>query len=439
MTMVASYLALGKLLAFPYLFLAGQVLTMKQAGAEEVLDLRSSVSTVASVLSLIAAAWLLVAVLLVPSYRRRPLSSVIGLGILQGLFAVFNELGHTMLHHGLSFELVHTVISIVRWSINGWVLVMAVGEVRVAAAKARRGKVPATAGVVALAAVAGMLGLAMTLPWQLSCSVPDSSTCLAVFLPYEGACGQSMKLVYLLVYSLLALLFAGCLLASIAAGRAEQRHALQDELLPPSLDVEPTTNAVVFDGQTCDDTCHNGFRLRLKVLLFSFALRSLFHVVFIASYYDDNSSCSVDEFAANHGGTSALLLMVVVLMVDGQAFTTCLLFGFQLEQRVKTSKSRVPTPRATLRALPRVGMEQALRLCSLHGLPPCLRRPVLTMPLTARIARVWLACSTCLGPPAAHGPLDEDQHHGLGREGVEGDTSGPVATMSPGALAATLR
>ena len=181
-----------------------------------------------------------------------------------------------------------------------------------------------------------------------------------------------MMLAYMVAYGLLAALFAGAILISIVAAIPNRQASrlgggdggggggggvLEEELVP-------STPSDLWTGTPLGQ---QRFRLQVKVLMCLFALRCAFHVFFISSYYgassDDDSDdagscaapyqpaarqlrwppthasfvphaararrCDVDDFAASQGGTSVLLLIVLVLLVDGQAFTTCLLPRWQ--------------------------------------------------------------------------------------------------------------
>ena len=252
-----------------------------------------------------------------------------------------------------------------------------------------------------------------------------------------------MMLAYMVAYGLLAALFAGAILISIVAAipnRQASRLAggdgggggggggiLEEELVP-------STPSDLWTGTPLGQ---QRFRLQVKVLMCLFALRCAFHVFFISSYYgassDDDSDdagscaapwgrdpshdqpaarqlrwppthasfvphaararrCDVDDFAASQGGTSVLLLMVLVLMVDGQAFATCLLSGFQ---------------------------------------------PELVAPLMVTLRDFWRRLA---GSPAPEDELAEASEDGDAADGrnYSVNTRGALPTMSEGALTASL-
>ena len=71
---MASYLALGKIIAYPYLYLAGTILSWNEsqgthADGDHLLDLRASLSTTASWLSVAAALWLLLALCFIARFE----------------------------------------------------------------------------------------------------------------------------------------------------------------------------------------------------------------------------------------------------------------------------------------------------------------------------------------------------------------------------------
>jgi hypothetical protein len=232
-------------------------------------------------------------------------------------------------------------------------------------------------------------GAAMTLPFSIACEIP-AAPCLLRFLPYDGACGLAQRRTYVSVYSAHALILAACLGVCLhvsrtrsARGRATSMlpaattlEALPTAALPPSSlppspspspsapspapspspspspppsppaalepvagDTSPAAEAAADMGapeQALLCAKRTGMKLRVRVTMALFTLRSVFSLVFITEYsshFGDGDCASV--LAASAGGSSALLLLILVMLVDGQGGVTCVLFGFQPEVLAK--------------------------------------------------------------------------------------------------------
>ena len=142
-----------------------------------------------------------------------------------GLYSIGNILARSQpisVAEPLAREILHVLISWTRWFINSFVVILALDDVY----KTRRLRAPKSPGgataddrsssgrhIIPIGIGASFVaGAALTVPWALACPLP-SNACLAVFLPYEGTCGQSHKAAYMAAYVCVALAhvqYEGC-------------------------------------------------------------------------------------------------------------------------------------------------------------------------------------------------------------------------------------
>lgn len=411
LTTVASYLALGKLLAFPYLLLAAVTLNVTRMDAGGVTALRQGVSQLMLGLSIAAVTIFVLVALLIPAYRRCPLRRVLCLAALQGAFALCHIVPAPASASGRT--VLHMLVAWLRWAINGFVGVLAVDQARKALALRKQPSSAVACPVAVGAAADGGLGHArmqagdigmgthllvslaaggvMSLPFAIGCGAPAKG-CLLLFLPYTNGCAPVQKSLYAVAYAAHALLLVACLglvlyasqtrpaqtrgpatarLEALASPPPSPASSPAEAAAPPPPSLPPSPPPVgscqsvagqgplACDGRggadvpggvrsvtgagggagqpppsqgpflpACQGPKRIGTKLRLRMTIAVFVLRSAFSAAFVISLLGVND-CS--ELGAAAGGSQALLLLLLVLLVDGQGLITTLLFAAQPE------------------------------------------------------------------------------------------------------------
>ena len=392
---VAAYLALGKVLTFPLLFLAALISSI----ADEVnalIRLRVSASTMALGFSSLGLGFIVLSALGIDAWRRCPLRRTLLYVVLQLLFSALHlcEPLVSGASSGRTAKLsLYVCTSCARWATSGLAAVLAVEDARKALGRARvreqaiRGKLGGGDGggpvhmpsevetdmqhairhlrfhvCVPLASAA-----VFTLPWALACEMPEAP-CLLLWVPYEGGCGTSQRVVYLVAYVVTGLVVLSSLVVTLASARTSDGANETATTSSSSSESLPSTGgggngahhhpsrAVARDGGSAlgerrqtsglssglseaDVSEHGtsfavykrtGTKLRLRILLVVVSSSCVFHAILLASILDASSQVS-SATACAITPSFALGLIILVLLFEGQGIYIFASFGLQPE------------------------------------------------------------------------------------------------------------
>lgn len=346
MPTLAAALSLNKFVAFALLFLAGAL--MQDMAPAAVVAVKSVFSYVLQVGSVVGLLWLVVSLACLPAWRvasRRPLAlhfvlqlafTLAFVAILTGTHAEGGQRTHTR-----GFVGRFTLLSSLRWAVNGSTLLVAVDWARGERARAHGGRVRSLGGGAHLLASA-CVGLGFTLPWTLGFDGPPARVSLGCdwWAPY----GSSQLLAFASAYAVLALGLATCLLVATAARRraptapggttrfsvslssnlqglaTEEACTLPDALLVLDAAEHSVLRSAALEDVAAEAADPYPHRLRLGIMFVAATIRC-----------GGEAGICAALSGASQSGTLAELLLLIVALEDGQGLASALLFGLQQE------------------------------------------------------------------------------------------------------------
>ena len=375
---LAAYLALGKVLTFPLLFLAALISSIADE-TEALLQLRASASTVALGASSLGLGFIVLSALGIEAWRRCPLRRTLGYVVLQLLFSALHlcEPLVTGSNSGTTGKLgLYVCTSFARWATSTLAALLAVEDALKARGRARvrelasRGTLSGGGGGGGGGEMAHMpsevetdmqhaighvwfhigvplaSAVVLTLPWALACEMP-AEPCLLLWVPYEGDCGTSQRVIYLVAYVVTGLVVLGSLVVTLASARTSE--AIKDATTAESNeslgsaasgDARSSYNFGERHSLSLGDVSEHGTsfavykrtgtKLRLRILLVVVAASCVFHAILLASILDASSQVS-SKTACAITPSFALGLIIIVLLLEGQGVYMFASFGLQPE------------------------------------------------------------------------------------------------------------
>lgn len=346
---VAAFLALCKVVAFPLILFAA-VLSSIGDDVTMLLALRTEVSLAVHIASAAGLGFIILSATWIASWRKCPLRRVLWLTGTLLLFSVTHAVGDAQSLSPAQYALLFPFVSIFRWSSHGTVLAFAIDLARKSAARRRWTKAKEMAeeaershhllavseealdleteatweravpcltkrlGILNHTLFALLFGVLMTLPWAVACDMPEPP-CFTLWVPFEGVCGTSQRVVYVICYLLMGLGIAGCLVVWLLEAR--------DAAPSPSTEVDFDC----MDGDAClysfGAARRSHFKMRIKMFCVISMVSWLLHAGLLISLVD-NFTCVISP-------GFALALLILVVLVDGQGLILFLLFGLQPE------------------------------------------------------------------------------------------------------------
>ena len=333
---LTAALALNKTCAFGLLFFAGVIATA--ARPSELLEMKSNLSFTMLWASVAGGLWLAIGGIVTPSWRRHisGMRTLLTHFVLQLIYSIiFVSITASNRHQGQrptdyhSFEIQYAVVNVLRWAVNGSLMIITIDWARCARATASASTTtttnssidkPRTQPIHLLLHLTGSLifGLAMALPFSLGASGRPVPRPLDLGTDFWLAYGRGQAVVYAVGYAFLAAVKFVCLLLVGLAKRGSSsrmpRGSVTEGSPPPSPE-EPALNA-----PPVDDPYPN--TLRLGVLLVGAAIRCGGQSGLCWRFFSESKI---------EGGAASVaiveLMMVMVTLDDGQAFFSALLFG----------------------------------------------------------------------------------------------------------------
>ncbi|KAL1518579.1 hypothetical protein AB1Y20_002867 [Prymnesium parvum] len=339
---LATFLALGKVLSFPLLFLAAVISSIAES-ADAIMQLREQISSLALTLSTAGLVAIVLTVPFVAAWRRCPLRRTLAYIAMQLAFCGMHLGGPAMQSSSSAGAktFLFTAVSLARWGTSVQLALLALDDAYKARWRTARLRLAAAEGATAPSEDAtdarADMGLryhvalpllcagGLTFPWVMACELPPQP-CLFLWLPFEGACGTSHRVVSTAAYAGQFALLCACLLFTLRSGEAsggEEESACSTALATAAEAEEPCK----FSFKESVRTKH---KLRLRFLFVLEAVRALLQAVLVISI-DGTFTSTASAANCDTSPGFALALMILVVLVDGQGVVSFLLFGQQTD------------------------------------------------------------------------------------------------------------